>query len=220
MRSKMTRAALYPQIQFLQYDANAALSSASFTLSTSYQAGDFVYLIVNATNNGGGAPANQDIAGWTKLLYMSNLAYSTFFAALTSYCKILTASDPGSTINFANGNFNRGYASYCYRAQRPLRSFTVEQVQGQFTNDDPTQLVSTGLTSKAKPILAIGGAATETPLGTVTTNLESGDRRTDSASAYYADTIFINDKVLTEVNIDMVDSGNYNSLSLQYFTLQ
>lgn len=220
MRNKMTKSALYPQIQFLQYDANSALTSASFTLSTSYRPGDFVFLFVNATNNGGSAPVNQDIAQWTKLTYMTNLAYSTFWSAITTYCKILTVSDPGSTVTFADGNFNRGFATYCYRAQRPLRSFVAQQVLSVYTNNDPAQLTTTGLTTSQKPVLAIGTAATETTLGTVTTNLESGDRRPDSAAAYYADTIFINDKTLIDVNIDQVDSGNYNSLTLQYFTLQ
>lgn len=220
MRNQFTLSSMYPQISFVRFDsADPTTNINTFTLPATYRAGDFVYLFTYATNNNSTFPPNTEIPGWTRIQYLTN-TLTNFWAVITTYFKVLTAQDPGSTVTIAAGNQARGWATYCYRAQRPFRKASVFEVSGQFTNGDPAAQATTLLTTRNKPVIAIGGATVDAATVSVTTNLTSGDRRTDVASGFYADTIFNYNVPLTNVNIDMTDAGNFNCLQLQYFVLE
>lgn len=221
MRNQFTLSSMYPQISFVQYDfANPTTNVNTFTLPSAYRAGDFVFLYTFATNNNSVFPPDTAISGWTRIQYLTNAAFTTFFSSIIIYYKVLTAQDPGSTVTFVAGNHARGWSTYCYRAQRPFRKASVFEVSGQFTNGDPAPQATTLLTTRNKPVIAIGAATVDAATVSVTTNLTSGDRRPDTAAAFYADTIFNYNVPLTNVNIDMTDAGNYNMLILQYFVLE
>lgn len=220
MRNQFTLSSMYPQISFVRFDsADPTTNINTFTLPATYRAGDFVYLFTYATNNNSTFPPDTAIPGWTRIQYLTN-TLTNFWAVITTYFKVLTAQDPGSTVTIAAGNQARGWATYCYRAQRPFRKASVFEVSGQFTNGDPAAQATTLLTTRNKPVIAIGGATVDAATVSVTTNLTSGDRRTDVASGFYADTIFNYNVPLTNVNIDMTDAGNFNCLQLQYFVLE